>query len=108
MPVNWKRRREQRNQKSQRRKRTQRQRIKKQNKEIETEPIIPDENDWFAVGATMQYGDDESTKKVISYGRYDSIAAMAAGRWRENGLLDLLGLKEQYENAAQEAKDKFL
>ena len=81
---------------------------KTKNKETETEPIVSDEIDWFAVGATMQYGDDESTKKIISYGRYDTSAAMAAGRWREHGLFDVLGLKEQYENAAQEAKDKFL
>ena len=67
-----------------------------------------DEEDIFSTTTGYQIGDDPSTRKVISSGRFDPRAARAGVLWEEDGLLVLVGFKDDYDAASEEAKNNFV
>ena len=67
-----------------------------------------DEEDIFSITSGYQIGNDPSTRKVISSGRFDPAAIRAGVFWEEDGLLVLVGFKDDYDAASQEAKNNFV
>ena len=66
-----------------------------------------DEEDIFSITSGYQIGNDPSTRKVISSGRFDPAAIRAGVFWEEDGLLVLVGFKDDYDAASEEAKNNF-
>ena len=67
-----------------------------------------DEEDIFSITSGYQIGNDPSTRKVISSGRFDPAAIRAGVFWEEDGLLVLVGFKDDYDAASEEAKNNFV
>lgn len=67
-----------------------------------------DEEDIFSITSGYQIGNDPSTRKVISSGRFDPAAIRAGVFWEEDGLLLLVGFKDDYDAASEEAKNNFV
>ena len=67
-----------------------------------------DEEDIFSTTTGYQIGDDPSTRKVISSGRFDPRAARAGVLWEKDGLLLLVGFKDDYDAASEEARNNFV
>ena len=67
-----------------------------------------DEEDIFSTTTGYQIGDDPSTRKVISSGRFDPAAIRAGVFWEEDGLLVLVGFKDDYDAASEEARNNFV
>ena len=67
-----------------------------------------DEEDIFSTTTGYQIGDDPSTRKVISSGRFDPAAIRAGVFWEKDGLLLLVGFKDDYDAASEEAKNNFV
>ncbi len=67
-----------------------------------------DEEDIFYITSGYQIGNDPSTRKVISSGRFDPAAIRAGVFWEEDGLLVLVGFKDDYDAASKEAKNNFV
>ena len=67
-----------------------------------------DEEDIFSTTAGYQIGDDPSTRKVISSGRFDPAATRAGVLWEKDGLLLLVGFKDDYDAASEEARNNFV
>lgn len=67
-----------------------------------------DEEDIFSITSGYQIGNDPSTRKVISSGRFDPAAIRAGVFWEEDGLLVLVGFKDDYDAASKEAKNNFV
>jgi len=68
----------------------------------------PDEEDIFSITSGYQIGNDPSTRKVISSGRFDPAAIRAGVFWEEDGLLLLVGFKDDYDAASEEARNNFV
>ena len=67
-----------------------------------------DEEDIFSITSGYQIGNDPSTRKVISSGRFDPAAIRAGVFWEEDGLLVLVGFKDDYDAASEEARNNFV
>ena len=67
-----------------------------------------DEEDIFSITGGYQIGNDPSTRKVISSGRFDPASIRAGIFWEEDGLLLLVGFKDDYDAASEEAKNNFV
>ena len=67
-----------------------------------------DEEDIFSITSGYQIGNDPSTRKVISSGRFDPAAIRAGVFWEEDGLLLLVGFKDDYDAASEEARNNFV
>ena len=67
-----------------------------------------DEEDIFSTTTGYQIGDDPSTRKVISSGRFNPAAARAGVLWEKDGLLLLVGFKDDYDAASEEARNNFV
>lgn len=67
-----------------------------------------DEEDIFSITSGYQIGNDPSTRKVISSGRFDPAAIRAGVFWEKDGLLLLVGFKDDYDAASEEAKNNFV
>lgn len=67
-----------------------------------------DEEDIFSITSGYQIGNDPSTRKVISSGRFDPAAIRAGIFWEEDGLLLLVGFKDDYDAASEEARNNFV
>ena len=67
-----------------------------------------DEEDIFSTTSGYQIGNDPSTRKVISSGRFDPAAIRAGIFWEEDGLLLLVGFKDDYDAASEEARNNFV
>ena len=67
-----------------------------------------DEEDIFSITSGYQIGNDPSTRKVISSGRFDPASIRAGIFWEEDGLLLLVGFKDDYDAASEEAKNNFV
>ena len=67
-----------------------------------------DEEDIFSITGGYQIGNDPSTRKVISSGRFDPAAIRAGVFWEEDGLLLLVGFKDDYDAASEEARNNFV
>ena len=67
-----------------------------------------DKEDIFSITSGYQIGNDPSTRKVISSGRFDPAAIRAGVFWEEDGLLLLVGFKDDYDAASEEARNNFV
>lgn len=67
-----------------------------------------DEEDIFSITSGYQIGNDPSTRKVISSGRFDPASIRAGVFWEEDGLLLLVGFKDDYDAASEEARNNFV
>ena len=67
-----------------------------------------DEEDIFSITGGYQIGNDPSTRQVISSGRFDPASIRAGIFWEEDGLLLLVGFKDDYDAASEEAKNNFV
>lgn len=67
-----------------------------------------DEEDIFSITSGYQIGNDPSTRKVISSGRFDPAAIRAGVFWEEDGLLVIVGFKDDYDAASEEARNNFV
>lgn len=67
-----------------------------------------DEEDIFSTTTGYQIGDDPSTRKVISSGRFNPAAARAGVLWEKDGLLLFVGFKDDYDAASEEARNNFV
>ena len=67
-----------------------------------------DEEDIFSITGGYQIGNDPSTRQVVSSGRFDPASIRAGIFWEEDGLLLLVGFKDDYDAASEEAKNNFV
>ncbi len=67
-----------------------------------------DEEDIFSITGGYQIGNDPSTRQVVSSGRFDPAAIRAGIFWEEDGLLLLVGFKDDYDAASEEARNNFI
>lgn len=67
-----------------------------------------DEEDIFSTTGGYQIGNDPSTRQVVSSGRFDPASIRAGIFWEEDGLLLLVGFKDDYDAASEEARNNFV
>lgn len=67
-----------------------------------------DEEDIFSITGGYQIGNDPSTRQVVLSGRFDPASIRAGIFWEEDGLLLLLGFKDDYDAASEEARNNFV
>lgn len=67
-----------------------------------------DEEDIFSITGGYQIGNDPSTRQVVSSGRFDPASIRAGIFWEEDGLLLLVGFKDDYDAASEEARNNFV
>lgn len=67
-----------------------------------------DEEDIFSITGGYQIGNDPSTRQVVLSGRFDPASIRAGIFWEEDGLLLLVGFKDDYDAASEEARNNFV
>ena len=67
-----------------------------------------DEEDIFSITGGYQIGNDPSTRQVVSSRRFDPASIRAGIFWEEDGLLLLVGFKDDYDAASEEARNNFV